>query len=1074
MATNEYNFQYVPLNGKLPGEVMVQQTEDAINDLGNRVISGAEADAAEALQKANTAIDDSAQAVETVNNMETRVQTLEEEYAGLGNTHFIGVHSSGEQDPNYNGGGASGNNAIAIGKSTSAESEASIAIGSTANAKSVNSIAIGTNASADSEGSIAIGRYSYAESTSNGANSIAIGDDASSHGDNSIAIGNGEIEVSGDNSVAIGNGTQVSGDYSISIGVGNRATISSNDSIAIGHADVKASGGIALGYANVLNNADNGIAIGGADSLNGENSTYAKKENAIAIGKGAVADGNNSVAIGSDSVTSASNEFSIGKPASGNDAEYKRKITHVEDGVANSDAVTVGQMNTAIGGAYTAGDGLTLTDGEFSVKAGTNVSVDSSGVNVNGNGTVATSNTGLISGGTAYTELRPTKDGTWVKTAQTTATNLEKLEGGLEYAYAILSRQYDQLKKYVNGNYYDYDTDSDSKYTKTVPSGAMPYASLDKVGGKTVVMNQLVDSGTTTVNTISGHKYYTLIDGTASIVTSDGTAITIVDDTADMVCDLTLMFGSGNEPTTVAEFESMFPASYYAYNAGSLLSAGVTSVVSKDSNDTTLQTYPIPASIQALEGYGWSAGSVYNYIDFEKQVFVKNVGVRTKIDFDERNSTYITDGTNTYYPLLPANNTTTCVVTLPNNSTKTVTYKSIYDSVVAGTGATDFPVGSIITTVKGNYTYPWAVMHHGQHQDGRYYMHLRVIKAVDVLQFDSQEAFYYCTEALAAGTYYFEVAAAYGQLAVGNYQFTLTNAVPAGGRLGFSVVPYNASPISKLVQVYDSANSMVVSQTATISSGSSGTKLGVLAVGGDAEVADINSVQRCSFGSNNYAQSNIRQYLNSNAVAGAVWKSSNKFDMAPSWNASQPGFLTKLPDEFLAIVNPVTISQDTNTVFEVDYTKSSSYALKDKFWLPSRFQIYGTKESAELGEIQWDYYKGSADIDKIMYDNGGTARLQWLRSPTVGSASDARLVLNGTGALGSYFANTSVAVAPACEISAFEIGTETDISSYLADDNLIEVEAGGTLTFPNSNGSDYLIPVPSEETYMIDLQSAIS
>lgn len=344
----------------------------------------------------------------------------------------------------------------------------------------------------------------------------------------------------------------------------------------------------------------------------------------------------------------------------------------------------------------------------------------------------------------------------------------------------------------------------------------------------------------------------------------------------------------------------------------------------------------------------------------------------------------------------------------------------MYRTVIGGGGPLTYPVGSVITTVKGDYTYPWAVMHHGQHADGRHYMHLRVIKAVDVLQFDSQEAFYYCTEALAAGTYYFEVTAAYGQLAVGNYQFTLANAVPAGGRLGFSVVPYSTSPIGKLVQVYDSANSMVISQTATISSGSSGTKLGVLAAGGDPEVADLNSVQRCCFGSNNYAQSNIRQYLNSDAVAGAVWKSSNKFDMAPSWNASQPGFLTKLPDEFLAIVNPVTISQDTNTVFEVDYTKSSSYALKDKFWLPSRFQIYGTKESAELGEIQWDYYKGSADIDKIMYDNGGTARGQWLRSPNVGSAYYARVVASSTGALYGYGAYGSLAVAPACEISAPE------------------------------------------------------
>ena len=32
-----------------------------------------------------------------------------------------------------------------------------------------------------------------------------------------------------------------------------------------------------------------------------------------------------------------------------------------------------------------------------------------------------------------------------------------------------------------------------------------------------------------------------------------------------MICDLTLMFGSGHEPTTVAEFEAMFPKPYYPY-----------------------------------------------------------------------------------------------------------------------------------------------------------------------------------------------------------------------------------------------------------------------------------------------------------------------------------------------------------------------------------------------------------------------------------------------------------------------------------------------------------------------------
>ncbi|WP_410070696.1 hypothetical protein [Ruminococcus sp.] len=47
----------------------------------------------------------------------------------------------------------------------------------------------------------------------------------------------------------------------------------------------------------------------------------------------------------------------------------------------------------------------------------------------------------------------------------------------------------------------------------------------------------------------------------------------------------------------------------------------------------------------------------------------------------------------------------------------------------------------------------------------------------------------------------------------------------------------------------------------------------------------------------------------------------------------------------------------------------------------------------------------------------------------------------------------------------------TDISSLIPDDFLrnIEVEAGGSVTFQNSNGDSYRIPVPSEEEYIVKL-----
>lgn len=48
--------------------------------------------------------------------------------------------------------------------------------------------------------------------------------------------------------------------------------------------------------------------------------------------------------------------------------------------------------------------------------------------------------------------------------------------------------------------------------------------------------------------------------------------------------DLTAMFGAGNEPSTVEEFEAMFPNDYYQYNAGEIVSAGTESVVEQGKN----------------------------------------------------------------------------------------------------------------------------------------------------------------------------------------------------------------------------------------------------------------------------------------------------------------------------------------------------------------------------------------------------------------------------------------------------------------------------------------------------------
>lgn len=343
-------------------------------------------------------------------------------------------------------------------------------------------------------------------------------------------------------------------------------------------------------------------------------------------------------------------------------------------------------------------------------------------------------------------------------------------------------------------------------------------------------------------------------------------------------------------------------------------------------------------------------------------------------------------------------------------------YDTIKRIIANGGGPSMYPVGSILYTEKDNYIYPWMFVHHGVKSDGRPYAHLRVMKAVDLLQYDAAEAFYFAEEGLAAGQYNFELPTAYGATPAGNYQFVLASDLPAGGRL---LLPnlYSASPVGKNVTAYNAANEKTVAQTAVVSSGSGGPALGLLQINGDPDNENMNGIQRVCYGSNNWSQSAARQYLNSSAIAGSVWSSSNKFDQFPSWHATAAGFLSKLPQGFIDIVSMVTNSTVTNTIFEVNYTKSSSYTTRDLFWLPSRYQVFGTTEGSDLNETQWQYYVGATDADRIMYDGAGTARFQWLRSPDPGSAYSVRGVYP-SGALSSSYAGNTVAVAPACEISA--------------------------------------------------------
>ena len=249
-----------------------------------------------------------------------------------------------------------------------------------------------------------------------------------------------------------------------------------------------------------------------------------------------------------------------------------------------------------------------------------------------------------------------------------------------------LQRRVDALYDMGNGVTHRFETDSDTAYQKTVPTGGK-LMSVKSVGGRSVVFNQLIPDSiihvtvtidedvteekwlkqivadTSPIARAIGHKvlgkcirntsnpntYVTARFGNNNVNISNGnerqtttengiyTLSSRVGNPPPLyfrafsgatagtygftlqLFDLTAMFGSGNEPASVEEFEKIFPADYYPYNEGEIVSAGVTEVAVGDT------AYPIPEAIRNLPGYGWSAGTAKNYVDYENKKYYKCV-----------------------------------------------------------------------------------------------------------------------------------------------------------------------------------------------------------------------------------------------------------------------------------------------------------------------------------------------------------------------------------------------------------------------------------------------------------------
>lgn len=343
------------------------------------------------------------------------------------------------------------------------------------------------------------------------------------------------------------------------------------------------------------------------------------------------------------------------------------------------------------------------------------------------------------------------------------------------------------------------------------------------------------------------------------------------------------------------------------------------------------------------------------------------------------------------------------------------TWGGIQKAVRAGIAPDILPVGTQLLVhhnVYGDRLYD-VVAHNyfkSVHNENAPTMTLLSHDNIATAQFDSPEAFYYADAELPAGTYNFTLATAYSSWAAGTYQFTLTQALPKGGQLAISGYA-DAAMTSRQVRAYASRTTTAVTESVAITSGNAGTSLGTFG-------EELNHSQRVSYGSNNYKESAIRQFLNSPSAAGSVWTPQTKFDRPPSWMTSLAGFAGGFEDDFLSVIGEVVVPCAANNTYESpDSTvvKNTKYTVTDKFYLASQREIFGkTSDTVADDSVLFPYYEGATNADRIKYRDGSAAGW-WLRSASSWYATSVRVVFSD-GSLYGVSAHTARGFAPACTI----------------------------------------------------------
>lgn len=177
--------------------------------------------------------------------------------------------------------------------------------------------------------------------------------------------------------------------------------------------------------------------------------------------------------------------------------------------------------------------------------------------------------------------------------------------------------------------------------------------------------------------------------------------------------------------------------------------------------------------------------------------------------------------------------------------------------------------------------------------------------------------------------------------------------------------------------------------------------------------------------SNNWENSDIRRWLNSDGSAGEWWTALDSGDTEPSY-ASTDGFLKGLDEEFKNVIGTVTKHTKTFLRSNVTEVKDTS----DKMWLLSRQELFAAESEDGPNGITYPYYKKNSQHSEFNSGNDVcrekkmvrvdsdiliTNEVEWWTRTIDMSVSSFEIAVTSRGSVDQIFnATVKTYIAPAC------------------------------------------------------------